>query len=413
MITKPARRPRTLDKEVTEVQFERVMGNAARGATVLVGIAVLLFMIKTGQVILAPVFLSIIIGLMFGPVADWVEHRGIPPALSALVVVALFLGVIAVGIYMFSAPIAGWIARGPAIWENARNELMNWREPFEALTAISEQVRSVFGDGTANMTVAVEGSSPVTDLAFLAPGLLAQIGIFLASLYFFIATRRDIRHSVLSLCISRSLRWRSAHIFRDVEGKVSHYLLTITAINICVGIAVAVAMWLLGMPTPLLWGALAGLLNFIPFIGQAVMMLLLLAVGLGTRSGIEQILLPVGVYWGISLVETQMITPHLLGRTLTLNPFMIFLALTFWIWAWGPVGGLVAVPSLLILHSIVTHVLPSRLTRALTRRSAAREAAEARQAAASAKEASGGTASAQPPKPRRRPSAAALAKKPA
>ena len=194
----------------------------------------------------------------------------------------------------------------------------------------------------------------------IAPAILAQILIFLASLYFFVATRDHIRISVLSLCVSRRMRWRTAHVFRDVESKVSKFLLSITFINFCVGCAVSLAMWAIGMPSPLLWGALAAVLNYIPYVGQGVMILVLLAVGLGTQTELGAILLPVGCYICINFVEGQIVTPHFIGRTMTLNPFIIFLSITFWLWAWGPVGGLVAVPTLLIATSVMAHALPSK-----------------------------------------------------
>lgn len=197
-------------------------------------------------------------------------------------------------------------------------------------------------------------------VAMLAPAILAQVLIFLASLYFFVATRDHIRISVLSLCVSRRMRWRTAHVFRDVETKVSRFLLSITFINGCVGCAVALAMWAIGVPSPLLWGAMAAVLNYIPYVGQGVMMLVLLAVGLGTETDLQNMLLPVGCYLAINFVEGQIVTPHFIGRTMTLNPFLIFLSITFWLWAWGPVGGLVAVPTLLIATSVLAHMLPSK-----------------------------------------------------
>jgi predicted PurR-regulated permease PerM len=119
-------------------------------------------------------------------------------------------------------------------------------------------------------------------------------------------------------------------------------------------------MALIGMPTPILWGALAAILNFVPFVGQAIMVVVLFAVGLGTLNGLGGALLPVGLYLALNFVEGNFVTPHLLGRTMTINPFLIFFAITYWLWAWGPVGGFIAVPSVLVLASVVTHILPMR-----------------------------------------------------
>lgn len=346
-------------EDMSESQFERLLGNASRLAIVFVGFLAALVALQAGQVILAPVTLAIVIGLMFGPVADRVENWGVPPALSAGVVVLMLVGLIALGIALFAVPLSDWVARAPLIWNKLQQQLATLEGPLQTISAVQEQVTSVFSNESA-MSVTVEDGGQVISIAMIAPAILAQILIFLASLYFFVATRDHIRISVLSLCVSRRMRWRTAHVFRDVESKVSKFLLSITFINFCVGCAVSLAMWAIGMPSPLLWGALAAVLNYIPYVGQGVMILVLLAVGLGTQTELGAILLPVGCYICINFVEGQIVTPHFIGRTMTLNPFIIFLSITFWLWAWGPVGGLVAVPTLLIATSVMAHALPSK-----------------------------------------------------
>lgn len=353
------RQPQTVPADMNESQFERVLNNAARLAVVGIGFAVLLMVLQAGQVFLAPVSLAIVIGLMFGPVADRLESWGVPPALSAGIVVLLLLAVIAGFAVLFAVPLSEWVARAPVIWEKLQTQLAGLRGPLESIGDFQKQVAAALGAGEA-MAVTVEDGSAVTGVAMLAPAALAQIAIFLASLYFFVATRDHIRMSVLSMCVTRRMRWRTAHVFRDVEFKVSRFLLTVTLINLCVGTAVTLAMWAIGMPSPLLWGAMAAVLNYVPYVGQAIMITVLLAVGLGTQTDLLAILLPVICYASINFLEGQLFTPHFIGRTLTLNPFIIFLSITFWIWAWGPVGALVAVPSLLIAQSLVTHALPSK-----------------------------------------------------
>lgn len=344
---------------MSESQFERVTGNAARLAMIFLGFLALLVALQVGQVFLAPVTLAIVIGLMFGPVADRVERFGVPPALSAGVVVLMLIGVIAAGVTLFAVPLSEWVARAPMIWNKLQQQLAGLEGPMEAVGAFQAQISSIFGSDNA-MAVTVEDGGQVIGVAMLAPAILAQMLIFLASLYFFVATRDHIRISVLSLCVTRRMRWRTAHVFRDVEQKVSRFLLSITFINLCVGCVVSLAMWAIGMPSPILWGAMAAVLNYIPYVGQGVMVLVLLAVGLGTQTGLENILLPVGCYVAINFIEGQIVTPHFIGRTMTLNPFVIFLSITFWLWAWGPVGGLVAVPTLLIATSVLAHMLPSK-----------------------------------------------------
>lgn len=356
---RPTGLSRGLKKDPGDGEFERILGNASRLSLCLIGALGVMFALQVGQFVLAPVLLAITIGLMFGPVADLLENRGVPEGLSAALVVLMFLFVLVGAGYLFSGPLAEWVRRIPAIWVRLQSELANWKEPLASISALQEEVQSVFGSDTA-MQVSVEDGSAVTDIAMLAPSILAQALIFLASLYFYLATRESIRIATLSLCFSRRMRWRTAHVFRDVEQKVSKYLLTISMVNIGVGVLVTLLMWAIGMPSPILWGAMAAFLNYIPFVGQGLMALTLFLVGLGTQPSLAAALLPVGLYWTVNFVEGNFITPNLLGRTMTINPFLIFLSLTYWIWSWGPVGGLVAVPSLLVLYSVATHILPMR-----------------------------------------------------
>ncbi len=346
--------PRVMDR----AQFERILSNSAKFSVLILGVLAFTVAMGLGKFILAPISLAVVIGLMFGPVADALERRGIPSGLSAGMVVLGFLALIIMAGALFAAPVSEWIARGPVLWQKLQIQIANFREPFETIGALQEQLKGAMGEGTA-MTVEVQDGGPMQDLALMVPTILADILLFLAGLYFFLATRHNIRLTVLSLCFSRRLRWRAAHVFRDVESKVSRFLISATIINLGVGVATFLAMWALGMPSPLLWGGLAAILNFIPYIGQAIMLAVLFAVGLGTYSDWLAILLPVAVYATINLTADQLVFPHLVGRALTLNPFIIFVSIAFWMWLWGPMGGFVAVPSLLVLQSFIMHVFPT------------------------------------------------------
>ena len=244
-------------------------------------------------------------------------------------------------------------------YNEAKLRLASLKQPLESIGTLQSQIAAIFG-GPSAINVRVADGSTVTNLALVAPEIGAQVLLCLASLYFFIATRHRIQQSVLSLCVSRRMRWRAAHVFGDVESKVSRFLISVTILNFAVGVVVAATMWLIGMPSPLLWGGMAAVLNYIPYVGQGTMAVMLLLVGFGTQDGLQAILTPTVLYLAINFMEGQIITPHLIGRTLTLNPFLIFLSISFWLWIWGPVGGLVAVPSLLILTSLLSHVMPNR-----------------------------------------------------
>jgi predicted PurR-regulated permease PerM len=144
-----------------------------------------------------------------------------------------------------------------------------------------------------------------------------------------------------------------------VERLVSRYLLSISIINIAEGVAVGIGLWAIGVPSAALWGALAALSNFVVFVGPLIMTLVLFAVGLTEFDTLAGSLLPVLIYQLINLAESQFVTPGVIGKTMTLNPFMVVLALAFWIWLWGALGGFIAIPALLICYAIVSNIVPN------------------------------------------------------
>lgn len=358
-ISDASERPRRPKRTITEAQFDRMLQITSRLALVFIGAVLAITVLKLAHTILVPLGLAVVVGLVFGPVADRLEERGLKPGISAGIIVLIFLALLAGSAALFAVPLVEWVARAPAIWERIQTELLNWRGQLEAISAVQEQIEGALGDSGA-LTVKVEDGSQVIDLALIAPALLGDALIFLASLYFYLATRDNIRISILSMIVSRRMRWRTAHVFDYIETKVSRFLLSVTLLNVLVGIAMTIVTFALGMPSPLLLGALAGVLNYIPYVGQAVMIAILLAVGFATQPDIGLIIVPVLIYGLINLVEGQFLFPTFVGKIMTLNPFLIFFSIIFWIWVWGPVGSLMAVPSLIILQAVIESILPPR-----------------------------------------------------
>ncbi|WP_312797882.1 AI-2E family transporter [Tianweitania sp.] len=337
--------------------IEIVIARSAQVATILVGILAVITALYAGKFILSPIFLGVTIGLMLGPVATRVERYAVSASLTGAIVVLIFLALLSVLVFAVAAPLSFWIERIPTILTDLRLRLTEFQAPIETIRTMREQLRSVTGGGES-LPVSVDDDSAVASLATLAPGLIAQILLFFASLYFFIATRHETRAAILKLCIRRRLRWRVAHIFRDIERLVSRYLLSIALINIAHGAAVVIAMWALGVPSPMLWGAIATIFNFVPYLGPALTAVILFAVGLAEFDTLMGSLLPVITYLAIHLTEAQFVTPMVIGRAMTLNPFAVLIALAFWIWLWGPIGGFIAIPFLLILYAVVWNLIP-------------------------------------------------------
>lgn len=341
--------------------FEVLLNTAAKASVVVTATILTIAALRFCEVVFAPAALAIIVGLMFGPVAVRLERMGAPSGVSAALVVLLFLAIILGGTALFIVPLSAWFQKLPFIWDKLRAELLDWKTLFSSIGDLKDQWQALAGSD-APMKVQVDDGGALARMVAMAPSLVAQAILFLASLYFFIATRDQIRVSILSLFISRRMRWRAAHVFRDVEWHVSRYLLSITAVNFGLGAAVAIGMAIAGVQSPLLWGLLAAVLNYIVYVGPAAMAVILLAVGIGTGDTTGAMFMPVAIYLAIDFVEAQFVTPHVLGRTLTLNPFLVFLAIAFWLWLWGPIGGLIAVPSMLICQAIMANILPRMRT---------------------------------------------------
>jgi predicted PurR-regulated permease PerM len=335
--------------------FELFLAQGSQAAVIVISLLALVVALDYGEYILAPLALGVLIGLMLGPLAAMLERGGLPPGVSAFVVFVLFIALVGAFAFIIITPLSWWIGRLPQIWQQLQSQLAQLREPLESIGAARDQLRKIVGGG---VPVSVDDGSPVESVATLAPAVIAQILIFLASLYFFVATRHRTRAAILRLCLTRRLRWRAAHIFRDVETLVSRYLLSITLINIAEGATVGVGLWLAGVPSAPLWGALAIVANFITFLGPLTMTLLLFAVGLTQFDTLAGALIPPLIYQGINATEQQFLTPMLLGRALTLNPFVVVLALIFWVWLWGPLGGFIAIPALLVCYAVIRNIFP-------------------------------------------------------
>ena len=172
-------------------------------------------------------------------------------------------------------------------------------------------------------------------------------------IYFFLSGWTRMRQRTIASRGSLSSAMTTARVIQEMVDATSAYLSTITLINLALGITVSFALWLVGMPTPLMWGGIVAILNYVPYLGPIAAALLLALGGLMTFADPWYALVPAVVFVAIHLVEANVLTPTLVGRRLTLNPLLILLALSFWGWVWGTTGALLAVPLLIILKTIL------------------------------------------------------------
>jgi predicted PurR-regulated permease PerM len=326
----------------------------------LLGLAVI-FVLDFGAAYMVPVTAAILVGMTLGPVVDLLERRGVNSYLASSMVILAVTAIFGMLFAAISGSLEEWIHKVPLMWERATDEVRFLKEPLEGF---DEALNRMFDESVPQAEnvpeVQITEGGLVAQILSTLPMIGGQIVTFIGVLFFFLATRTDMRTSVLSFCMDTRTRLRTARIFRDIEFFLSRYVGTITAVNIGLGLATGIAMAVLGLPSPVLWGLLAAFLNFVPYLGPAIMAVILCGVGLVVHDTLWAAMLPPAVFLSLNFVEAQFVTPSVIGRALTINPLAVFVALTFWLWLWGPIGALLAVPILIVGLVIVMNVLPRR-----------------------------------------------------
>lgn len=205
----------------------------------------------------------------------------------------------------------------------------------------------------SNEPVQVQVQQPrlSTGIGYLSTtgGVMAQVFISLVLTYFLLASGDTLINNVLRILPLMREKRNVVELVYAIERAISSYLLTVSAVNLGLGTAVALVMWFTGMPNPLLWGAMAALFNFVPFVGALVGVMVIFFVSVLTFDSLSYAMLAPALFWGLTVIEGNIVTPHLLGRSMSLNPIVVFIGLAFWGWMWGIGGALLAVPILAII----------------------------------------------------------------
>ena len=194
-------------------------------------------------------------------------------------------------------------------------------------------------------------------LEFLSP-TFTEFLLFFATLILFIASWRDLRRALIMTFADHAARLRMLRILNEIEEHLGGYLLTVTMINVGVGIATGIVCAVTGMPNPAGLGALAATLNFLPIIGPVAMFVILRWSASSRFPRISAGLIAPLAFVGITFLEGHFVTPTIIGRRLSLNALAVFLALAFWTWLWGPMGGFLSSPLLIVALILKEHLMP-------------------------------------------------------
>ena len=307
--------------------------------------------------VLLPIVLSVLIAIVLAPVVRLLAMARLPAPAGAALVVALFAGGIGYGVYALSEPALDWVERAPQTMREVERRLRSVKESMAEARAAAESVEkmaSVDGDAPTG-TVAVKEPSIATRAVGMARVLVLRVLTVLLLVYFILGFGGVFYRRLLGIPEGLRSKLRVVQISTEIEREVSNYLFTVSLINAGLGLATAMAMAILGMPNPVLWGVMAMVLNFVPYLGSAVTLVILTIVSLLTFESVARALLVPVVFLVLATIEGQFVTPIIVGRRMSLNPMVIVVALLLGDWMWGVVGLLIAVPVLAVFKILCSH----------------------------------------------------------
>jgi predicted PurR-regulated permease PerM len=295
-----------------------------------------------------------VFALMLGPLQAAAERRRLPAWLFALACVVVFVGFVNLVIVLTAAPLIEWLGRGPDILASVGNKLHVLATPFAAVRDLQHALAP--GSGKVDMNIEVTTFIQPA-LAFLTPAL-GELVVFFAALFFFLIGRKHLRRHVVLLFADQEGRLRALRILNEIEGDLTRYIATAGAINFCVGLITGCAAYVIGLPNAPMWGVLAFVLNFLPYIGPLILVIALFIAGLVVFPAFGHALIAPAFFVGLATLEGHFITPNIIGRRLELSPVLVFVGLVFWTWLWGPMGALLATPLLIAGMAVVNDFLP-------------------------------------------------------
>ena len=326
--------------------------------TLIAGIGVIValpFALRAGAEFFMPVTAALVIAIALVPLLEWFERRGIPSKAAAGLCVLIFLAIAIFAIGSIIVPASDWVAQVPTKIGKVRSAL----EPiFDLYKNLDRFVGRITNQIEINhvshaRTVTLEQPNSLMGLlATSAPHLLIQLFFSLLVIFFFLAGWTAMRKRTIVSRGSFEGALTTARVIQQVVDATSTYLGTITLINIGLGALTAGALWLLGMPSPVMWGGIVAVANYIPYLGPIVAALLLFVGGLMTFPDVWGALLPPTIFVGFHLIEATFFTPMVVGHRLTISPLSILISLSFWAWIWGTTGALLAVPLLIIMKTV-------------------------------------------------------------
>jgi len=327
------------------------------GLTLIAGVGLVValpFALRSGAEFFMPVTAALVVAIALVPLLEWFERRGIPSKLSAGLCVIIFLATAVFAIGSIVVPATDWVAQVPTKITKVRAALEPVLDLYKNLDKFIDRTTAQIAVNT-DKTRAIRIEEPNSMLGLLtssAPHLLIQLFFALLVIFFFLAGWTAMRKKTIVSRGSFEGAMTTARVIQQVVDATSTYLGTITLINVGLGALTAFILWRLQMPSPIMWGGIVAVLNYIPYLGPIASALFLFVGGLMTYPDMWGAMLPPAAFISLHLIEANFLTPMIVGKRLTISPLAILVSLSFWAWVWGTTGALLAVPLLIIIKTV-------------------------------------------------------------
>ena len=305
------------------------------------------FVLSAGAVFFRPLFAAMVIMLMLLPLTSGLTKLGLPNAIAAFLSVLAFLLFLAFGFLLILQPALELAERFPDITNIVQERLVDIRQFTASVSQMGTEFSSTIGESSGREVV-LASPTVMEEAAYATPAVLLELLLVLLLVYFMLESRLRLKRIILSKRSTLATSLKAARAGRSITGDLSHYIGAVTTINIAVGLIVAFGAWALDIESPLMWGGLAAILNFIPYLGPMLMAVLLFGFGAASTGDLTGGLVPTLAYVGLQAVEANLVTPSILGRRFSMNPVVILLAISYFTWIWGLAGALIAVPLLIV-----------------------------------------------------------------
>ena len=342
----------------TVIWVSRDLNRLASALLLILGVGLFLalpFVLSIGSVLFLPLVTALVLTIVLSPLADSLSRMGLPNIIASFMAVIVFIAVVVIALATILNPAIALFDRVPQLVASIDETFTQFRGQFDWINDLSNRVGRLAGRTSAREVV-LATPSMVERVALATPMLVLETLLTFLMAFFMIEARVRLRRRLLLERAEFTSSLRAARAIRDVQDRVASYILTVGLINAGVGVVAALGAWALGLDAPVMWGGLAALLNFLPYVGPLIMTGILLLVGMGTAETLFLGLVPAGAYLALHAVEANVVTPAILGKRFTVNPVLILIAISYFTWIWGVLGALLSVPILITLIAIFQHL---------------------------------------------------------